>query len=197
MIEYAGATLLGCTIITDKGNVRSTTWRNAHAEQKKISKVEIVSTSGHSYAQHAAFLILTACESRHYNKAMYRLIDSGKKLTTFKLACEVQKVEREETRVTGKSKESSDVDNVYDGRIVSWDDKADEGYVADVDTRHYNYTQLQGKKGRKDNILRLASIPPRRAAALDANMMTIRLRMLALREWWLNTPSAKKYGPAF
>ena len=191
MIEYAGATLTGCELITDCGKYRAITWRNAHAEKENVSKPEIGKQHPSAPFIHSAFIIITNASPRHYERAMYRVIESGKKLSTLKLALEIQKVEREETRVTGKSKASSDVDNVYDGRIVSFNDRADEGYVSDIDTRHYNYTQLRGKKGRVDNIIRKPSIPPRRAAALDEDMSKLRISMLNERDWWLSVPSAQ------
>lgn len=216
MIEYATATLLGCEIFTSDNKHRAITWRNAHAETNKISKVENFSTSIKTKAKaalvNASFHLMASPDIHHkpknggnslYERAMYQLIHEsvagycedckvshdGKKVTMYRLALIIQKLQRAETMVTGKSKAMSDVDNVYDGRVVSWDDKTGEGYMADVDTRHYNFTQLRGKKGRKDNIIRLPSIPPRRAAALDNDMMTLRLSMLAQRDWWMRTPS--------
>ena len=183
MLDYATAGLDGCTIITDKGVQRDLTWRNAHAESVKVSTPENVKHEASS--TDAAFLICTDAEPWVYLRAMNQLIASGKRITMLKLARLIQKIELANMKVTGAPKEWSD-GNEYDGTSVSRETMADEGYLADSDVRHYNYTQLQGKKGRTDNIHRLQSIPPRRAAALDEGMRALRFSMMREREETIN-----------
>ena len=70
-IEYATADLTGCTLITDTGITRNTTWRNAHASKKIITQVG--SGSRRDREVTASWAIVTQCDSWMYTKAVNEL----------------------------------------------------------------------------------------------------------------------------
>lgn len=170
--------LNGMTAVSETGKTSALTFRSAHAEEKTVSTFKDGNTTD------AAFIILTDAAQWTIQRAISQLTEEGKRVTMYSVALRVQKIERASARVTGAPKEYSTADE-YLGTTIDRDTLNDEGLLADIEVRNWNYSRLRGKRGYNGPHVKCAPVIPNRQLARTDPEGYGRLRaiMLAQREW--------------
>lgn len=207
MLQYASADLIGCTVINERGVMRSRPWRAMHTENVNTSKRangNLPATPANWLT--AALIICTDTDTRTFQRALFALRSEGKRETTSKLALMIQKIERANARTTNRPDTEDRAERgEYDGFVMTRAEREAELYnlrelEVESEWHTFNWSQARGilHRGRKDNIKRLPAIPSARLCKIDPTFIPIRATLMRERELNLQFGvSHVKYGPAF